>query len=143
MNTSETQIVALSTHISTKKELIENIQKWTILDSQLKKINEKNKECRDIKSKLSTAICQYLKENNMQNTKIETPNGQIKLYDKKDYSPLTFGYVEECLGKLIPDKSQVDFVIQYLKTNREIKTSTDLRRIYKNTPNDLVEHDDV
>ena len=113
-----------------RKNLIENIKNWTIADSQLKQILEKSKEYRDTKTKLSQSVCNYLQENNLQNTKIDITNGQIKMYDKNDYSPLTFSYVEECLGKIIPDKSHVDFIIKYLKENREIKKSSELRRTY-------------
>ena len=87
--------------VNSRKVLIENIQKWALLDSQLKQITEKTKEYRELKSTLTQSICTYLQENNMQSTKIDTSNGHIKLYEKKDYSPLTFGYIEECLGKII------------------------------------------
>lgn len=117
--------------INKKKELIENIQKWTIVDAQLKKILEKSKEYREMKNTLSQKICNYLHENKLQNTKIDITNGQIKIYEKKDYSPLTFSYVEECLGKIISDKSHVEYIINYLKEHREIKTSSELRRTYK------------
>ena len=116
---------------SQKKELIENIQKWTIVDTHLKKILEKAKEYREMKTKISQSVCNYLQEHNMQNTKIDITNGQIKVHEKKDYSPLTFTYVEESLAKIIPDKSHVEYIIKYLKDNREIKTSTELRRTYK------------
>ena len=53
------------------------------------------------------------------------------MYEKKEYSPLTFSYVEESLAKILADKSQVDYIIQYLKSNREIKSSPDIRRTYK------------
>ena len=114
-----------------RQELIENIQRWTIADLQLKKITEKAKEYREIKSKLSHVVCNYLQENSLQHTKIDITNGQIKMHEKKEYSPLTFSYVEECLGKIIPDKSHVEFIIKYLKEHREIKTSSELRRTYK------------
>ena len=84
-----------------------------------------------MKNTLSQTICNYLHENKLQNTKIDITNGQIKIYEKKDYSPLTFSYVEECLGKIISDKSHVEYIINYLKEHREIKTSSELRRTYK------------
>jgi hypothetical protein len=117
--------------ISQKQDFVQNVQKWALLDVQLKKINEKTKEYRDYKHKLSESICTYLNENNLQNTKIEISNGEIKLYEKKEYSPLTFTYIEDCLAKLITDKSQVDFIIQYLRDNREVTTSPELRRTVK------------
>lgn len=137
---SQSQIVNLaqivnSAQTTSRKVLIENIQKWALLDSQLKQITEKTKEYRELKSTLTQSICTYLQENNMQSTKIDTSNGHIKLYEKKDYSPLTFGYIEDCLGKIIPDNSHVEFIIQYLKEHREIKTSSDLRRTYNGKTN--------
>ena len=127
----ENQLATTTVRINQKKELIENIQKWTIVDTQLKKILEKAKECREMKNALSQSVCNYLQENNLQNTKIDITNGQIKIYEKKDYSPLTFSYVEECLGKIIPDKSHVEYIIKYLKEHREIKTASELRRTYR------------
>ena len=121
---------AVICQINTKQELVENIQRWALADAQLKKISEKTKEFRTVKSNLSSSICTYLQEHNMQNTKIDTSNGHIKMFEKKDYSALTFGYIEECLGKIIPDKSHVEFIMKYLKEGREIKTQPDLRRIY-------------
>ena len=67
----------------------------------------------------------------MTNTKIEISDGELKMYEKKEYPPLTFTYVEESLAKILSDKSQVDYIIQYLKSNREIKSSVDIRRTYK------------
>ena len=127
----DSQLTTTANRNIQKKELIENIQKWTLVDAHLKKILEKVKEYREIKTTLSQSVCKYLQENNLQNTKIDITNGQIKIYEKKDYSPLKFTYVEECLAKIIPDKSHVEYIITYLKENREIKTSSELRRTYK------------
>ena len=126
-----TSSTTTGTTISQRKELVENIQKWAIVDSHLKQILEKTKEYRETKTKLSQSVCTYLQENNMHSTKIDITNGQIRMHEKKDYSPLTFSYVEECLGKIIPEKSHVEYIIKYLREHREIKTSTELRRTYK------------
>ena len=134
---------AIISQINTKQELIENIQRWALADAQLKKISEKAKEFRTVKSNISSSICAYLQEHDMQNTKIDTSNGHIKMFEKKDYTALTFGYVEECLGKIIPDKSQVEFVIKYLKEGREIKTQLDLRRIYNKSFQSEMDDDDM
>lgn len=40
--------------------------------------------------------------------------------------------MEQTLAKIIADKSQVEFIIKYLKDNREITTVNDLKSIYKN-----------
>jgi hypothetical protein len=114
-----------------KQDFVENVQKWVILDKQLKIINEKTKDIRETKQQLTEEICTYIKNKNMTNTKIEISDGELKMYEKKDYSPLTFTYVEESLAKILSDKSQVEYIIQFLKSNREIKSSVDIRRTYK------------
>jgi hypothetical protein len=116
--------------IPNKKLFVENIQKWVLAEKQLKFINEKTKIIRDVKHQLSTDICQYIQENNLSSTKIELSDGELKIYDKKEYPPLSFGYIEERLAEIVPDKSHVDFIIQHLKDNREIKSSPDIRRTY-------------
>jgi hypothetical protein len=117
--------------VNPKQDFVENVQKWVILDKQLKIINEKTKDIRETKQQLTEEICTYIKNKNMTNTKIEISDGELKMYEKKDYSPLTFTYVEESLAKILSDKSQVEYIIQFLKSNREIKSSVDIRRTYK------------
>lgn len=115
-----------------RQDLIQNIKRWTILDNNLKIINEKTKSIREERNQLSTQICKYLENTNLKNKKIGIYNGEIRMYEKKEYSPLTFTYIEECLGKIIPERDSVEFIMQYLKENREIKKNMDLRRIYNN-----------
>lgn len=126
MNSEDKNMVVHPKHL-----FVENVQKWVVLDKQLKMIHEKTKEIRDNKQQLTEEICNYIQNKNMTNTKIEISDGELKMYEKKEYSPLTFSYVEESLAKILADKSQVDYIIEYLKSNREIKSSPDIRRTYK------------
>jgi len=125
INDDNTSIV-----IEPKTQFVENIQKWVILDKQLKLINEKTKEIRENKHRLTNDICGYIQNKSLSNTKIEISDGELKMYEKKEYSPLTFTYIEESLAKILTDKSQVDYIIEFLKKNREIKNSVDIRRTY-------------
>ena len=65
------------------------------------------------------------------NNTIKITDGELRFYEKKEYSPLTFGYIEKSLGKIISDKTQLDYVIKFLKENREITTSIDIKRKQK------------
>jgi hypothetical protein len=76
-------------------------------------------------------IKEYMIDNNISNNDIEITNGILKVYEKREYSPLTYSYIEQCLAKIISEKSHVDYIIQYLKNNREIKTTNELKSIYK------------
>jgi len=117
---------------TSKQQFIENIQRWVTIDSQIKLINEKVKKARTIKSALMEDITTFAYDNNIENTKIEISDGELRFYEKKEYQPITFGYVEESLGKIISDKKQVEFIINYLRENREISVCKDIRRNYKN-----------
>jgi len=125
-NNIENQIIE-----SPKTTFIENIRKWVLVDGQLRIINDKTRKLRDIKHDLTMDICTYMRENKLIDKKIGITDGQLKIYEKKEYSPLSYGYIEKRLAEIIPDKTKVDFIIQYLKEHREITTSHDIRRYSK------------
>jgi len=120
----------IETTVAPKTQFIENIKRWVLIDSQLKIVNEKTKKMREMKRDSSEQICKYVTDRNLTNNKIGISDGDLRFYEKKEYSPLTFGYIEKCLGELISDKKQVDYIIQHLKDNREITTSIDIKRTY-------------
>lgn len=111
-----------------KKVFVENVQKWSLYDRQLKLIAEKTKVIRDAKQNASKQIIEYMENNRLIHNKIELSDGELKIVEKKDYSPLTFSYLEESLAKIIPEKAHVDYIIDYLKTNREIKVTQEIKR---------------
>lgn len=117
---------------NTQQQFIENVKNWVIMDSQMKIINEKTRKIRETKHQLSESICEYMKESNLLDNKIGITDGELRIYEKKEYSPLSYTYIEKCLAEIIHDKKQLDYIIQYLKQKREITTSLDIKRTYKN-----------
>jgi len=109
--------------------LVENVQKWLVYENQLKVIHEKTKQIRDQKHQLTQSICQDM--NQKSSKQLILSDGVLTIYEKKEYSPLTFTYIEESLGKIIPDKTHVAYIIDHLKKNREVKTSHELRKTGK------------
>lgn len=110
-----------------RTQFIEKIQKWAKLDTQLKMINEKIKDIRDMKNNLTDDICEYVENNNV-NAKINIGDGQLIISEKKIYSPLSYAYIEECLEKIIDDEEHIDFIINYLRDNREVEIVKEIRR---------------
>tara|TARA_A100001015_G_scaffold184496_1_gene205284 strand:- start:5268 stop:5645 length:378 start_codon:yes stop_codon:yes gene_type:complete len=115
-----------------QSHFVSQVKKWVLLDSQLKMVQEKVKTMREEKHALGSQICEYLEKTGASHRKIMIHDGNLKVYEKKEYSPLTFGFLEQHLGKIMNDPNQVDYVIQFLKEQREIKTTNDLKRSYKN-----------
>ena len=111
-----------------RERLIENVRNWVVLDQKLHNIHEETKRLRELKAKITINICDYMKSNNI-TTNIGISNGELRLYDKKEYKPLTFIYVEKCLNEIIKDKNQIEYIMKYLKENRELNTIQDIKRI--------------
>lgn len=114
-----------------KEQFIQNIKKWVLLDSQLKIVNEKTKKMREMKHDLTRQISDY-SNNHKINNKIAISDGELRITEKREYSPLTFTYIQECLQKIISEQEQVDFIMNYLKENREISIAPDIRRTFSN-----------
>ena len=117
---------------SEKDNFIQNIQSWVNIDTQIKMIHEKTKPLRERKIELSEKITKYMKQNQIDKKRIDITDGSLGLYEKKEYSALTYGYIEKCLGEIIPDKKHVEYIITYLREHRQIKQSTDIRRYAMN-----------
>ena len=113
-----------------RQKFVESVQKWVSIDTQIKTINEKVKKARELKTKLIGNIYQYVEKNGLENTRIEISDGDLKFYEKRDYQPITFGYVEDCLEKLFSDPKEVERIMDYLHENRVIKVTKDIRRNY-------------
>lgn len=114
----------------TKAQLINDVQRWVLADTQLKQLNEKIKQMREVKSVANANIMLYMKQTNY-NGNIKISDGELRIYEKKEYSPLTYSYIEKCLAKIIPDETHVEYIIQYLKENREVTINQDIKRIPK------------
>ena len=111
-----------------KEAFVENIKTWVLIDTKLKMVNEKIREMRDKKSYLLNQINDYVYENNMKETKIEITDGELLFCERKEYAPLTYKYLEECLQNVISDESHVDHIMNYIKSNRKIKLVNDIKR---------------
>jgi hypothetical protein len=104
------------------------VQKWVLVDNQIQLLQEKTKTMREWKHKLTDKIVEIMETKGIEDKVFEIPNGELFLQEKREYSTLSFGYIEDCLQKLIPDPEQADFVLNYLREHREIKMVKDIRR---------------
>lgn len=111
-----------------KKTFVENVQKWLLYEQQLKLVTDKAKQIRESKNTTAEFICQYMDTHGLSQNKIKITDGELKICEKKEYSSLTYAYVEECLAKIITEKENVEFIMDYLKQNREIKITHEIRK---------------
>ena len=106
----------------------ENIQKWVLLDNQLKVLNEKIHEVRDKKSQLLDSITEYAEKNKLMDANIQISDGKLKFTKTRISEPLTFKYLEKSLSNIIRNEAQVKQIMEHIKNNRDIKIVPEMKR---------------
>lgn len=111
--------------------LSHTVGNWVHLDNEMQRLQERIKLIREQKHEISQNIITTLEQNNRTNVVMDIPDGHLRIQTRKEYGSLTFKYVEECLLTLIPDEEQRKFVMEYLRTKREVKEVQEIKRQYK------------
>jgi len=106
------------------------IQKWIELDNKLKKINNEIKITREMKNDLEASIMEIVNNKKLLNTSISTTDGRLRFIETKSSNPLSLTFVEQCLHEIIPNASQVQHILKYIKEKREIKINPEIKRYY-------------
>ena len=114
--------------ITTQEEFIQAIKKWVSTDNQLRILNARAKEAREAKQLLTQQIHQYVEDNNLDYPSIEISDGELILCEKREYSSLTFSYIDRCLSQLIKEPAHVERIMASLRENRECYLVPDIRR---------------
>ena len=108
-----------------------DVKNWVMIDNQIKQNSETVKELRKQRNHLTTKIFSYAEENNLENAVIEISDGKLKFQQCKQTPPLTFKFLEECLNECIQNEDQVKQIIKFVKSKRESKYVSDIKRFYK------------
>jgi len=126
MNANNTNMpVASSSSLFDKQ-----IQKWVEVDNKIKKINAELKVSREMKNDLEASIMTTVNNKKMLNTSLSLPDGRLRFVETKTTNPISLTFVEQCLSELIPNKSQVQHILKYMKDKREIKINPEIKRYY-------------
>ena len=136
MNSNTQQnIITLKTTGSTASATTlfdKQIQKWIEMDNNIKKINAELKTSRELKNDIETSIMETVNNKKLLNTSISLPDGRLRFVETKTTNPISLTFIEKCLNDLIPNKSQVQHILKYMKDKREIKTNPEIKRYYNN-----------
>jgi septal ring factor EnvC (AmiA/AmiB activator) len=139
MNTFGKNTTTMATSSSSSSNVItttavsafdKQIQKWIELDNKLKKINSEIKTTREIKNDLEASIMDVVNNKKLLNTSIATMDGRLRFIETKTSNPLSLTFVEQCLNEIIPNSSQVQHILKYIKDKREIKINSEIKRYY-------------
>jgi hypothetical protein len=114
--------------LSTQEEFIQAIKKWVATDNQLRILNIRVKEARENRQLLTQQIHQYVEDNNLDYPSIEISDGELILCEKREYSSLSFSYIDRCLSQLIKEPAHVERILSVLRENRQCFLVPDIRR---------------
>jgi hypothetical protein len=134
-NTTTTTATATSSSsnvmtISAVSAFDKQIQKWIELDNKLKKINSEIKTTREMKNDLEASIMDVVNNKKLLNTSVATMDGRLRFIETKISNPLSLTFIEKCLNEIIPNGSQVQYILKYIKDKREIKINSEIKRYY-------------
>tara|TARA_B100000963_G_C22637723_1_gene678518 strand:- start:6297 stop:6641 length:345 start_codon:yes stop_codon:yes gene_type:complete len=107
-----------------------NIKNWVNIDNQIKALNEKTRELREERNELCEEILNYAGSNNLGNATVEISDGKLKFATSRSTAPLTLRFVQKCLEDVISDQESVGKIMKYIKSKREVRTSSDIKRYY-------------
>lgn len=115
--------------------LEKQIQEWVAVDNQIKTLSSKVKELRDVRNISETTILKYIETNKIDKatTSITISDGKLRFVSCKQTAPLTLKYVSDCLEKCIKNKDQVEYIMSFIREQREVKLTTDIKRFYSNS----------
>ena len=109
-----------------------NVQEWVSLDNNIKKLNDTLGDLRDKRNRREEVILQIVESENLSNATVKISDGKLRFSSTKQTPPLTFKHIEDCLNKCIQNEEQVEKIMNYIKTTREIKYVPDIKRTYNN-----------
>jgi len=108
--------------------LEDNIKKWVLLDNDIKALTEKIKQLKHDKNSYNANILDYISRNDLDNVTIKISDGKLKFIDVNCAQPLTYKFIYECLCKYFEDNETIVNVIKFIKSERVIKTTKEIKR---------------
>jgi hypothetical protein len=104
------------------------VQQWVSIDNQMRALNDKLKELRETKAKLTEDLTNYAQEKDIYNSTIRISDGKLRFTTTRVATPLSFGLLKKSLGEMIKNEEQVERMVEFVKQKREFKVVKDLKR---------------
>lgn len=106
-----------------------DLKNWYILDTKFRDLSLQLNIIKNEKNEIKNKITEFIQINNLEKKSIKIDNTQFRFINQKQIQPLTFKFLKECLDDCIQNSDQVDQLIDYIKSKREIKEFLDLKKL--------------
>lgn len=111
-------------------EFTENIKRWVNIDNQITELNQNIKSLRERKRQLNSEIYNRVNSENLHNACINISDGKLKFITTNQTLPITLKSLEKSLVCCIEDPSDVKYIMEFIKSKREIKQISDIKRTF-------------
>ena len=107
-----------------------NIKTYITLDNNIEELNKEIKKLKNEKNILHNEIINYIQDNNLENVTININNSKLNLITYKQQHILTYKFLKDCFDLFFTDNTISNNLINFIKNNREIRYSKELKRTY-------------
>ena len=111
----------------------ENVKQWVLIDNTIKNMQAQLKQLKDKKNLVGDAINEYIETNSLTNAQINISDGRLKYHVARSTQPLTLKYIKDCLSACIASEDKVETLMDYIRSSRETREVTELKRYYNKT----------
>ena len=115
---------------NTQQQFVQCVQNYVQCDSQILFHSTKQKELREQKEPLQREICNYMEKNNIEDTLIKITDGSLKYKKNVSKEPITLTKLKECCDAFFNNKQMSDQFFEFVKNQRNDKTSITLQRSF-------------
>ena len=110
-----------------------NIQRWVMIDNQIKVHTDKIKQLRDEKNALGTVAREQAESNGYKDSVIQITDGRLRFIETRVAEPLSFRYIDEAITNIFPNPESREKIIACLKEHRGSKVVLELKRYSTST----------
>ena len=116
------------------------IKKWVVLDNQHKKLNSQITKLRDENNDLTKDIITYYDSKNAKYPNINISDGKLSFIQQKQPNALSLKFLEQCFEEFFKNydsNSIKEELIEFIKSKRTHNISTNIKRVYNKTVENL------
>jgi wyosine [tRNA(Phe)-imidazoG37] synthetase (radical SAM superfamily) len=104
--------------METKEQLVQTLQQWKTLYSEIKVLNAEVVKRRNEKKSIEEKLKKTMNQNNIDN--FDLNGGQLSYIKREIKKPLTQKSINEIIRKIEPNQDKADYLLQQIQDSREV-----------------------
>ena len=106
----------------------ENIIKWIQYDNKIKEYNEKNKQLREERDKLSMSLLETVNHESLPIYNVTKLNTSLSVQKSKTYENYTNKFYKDCFTEFLNSEEKANELLEFMKQKRKVEEKLILKR---------------